>query len=99
MGERRGFQRGRRAIYCQLGLVYGAPVTDSIGRHGRLCGAVSCAESREQVSCIGGWLVRVRHERFQRGHGENGVPRGRVSATRGRARVASCCCSVPCRCA
>jgi hypothetical protein len=42
------------------------------------------------VSCVGGGLGWLRHERFQRGYKGNGVPRGHVSATRGRARVASC---------
>jgi hypothetical protein len=90
MRGRRGFQRGHRAIYCQLGSVYGAPATDSIGHRGWLCGVASCAESREQVSYVGGWLVRLRHERFPRECGQNSVPWGHVSASRGRARATSC---------
>jgi hypothetical protein len=54
MGERGGFQRGSRALYCQLGSVHGAPAMDSIGCRGRLCEAALCAESREQVGCVGG---------------------------------------------
>jgi hypothetical protein len=63
---------------------------DTIGCRGRLCGAALCAESREHVCCVGGGLVRLWHAWIQRGCDRNGAPRGLVSATRGRARVASC---------
>jgi hypothetical protein len=60
MRGRRGFQRGRRAIYYQLGSVYGAPMTVSIRRRGRLWGAASCTESRGRGDGVGG--VRSRSE-------------------------------------
>jgi hypothetical protein len=35
-----------------LGLV--CALSETIGHHGRLCGAARCAESREQVGGVGG---------------------------------------------
>jgi hypothetical protein len=85
-------REGSRVLYCQMVSVHGAPVMDTIGCRGRLCGAALCAESREHVCCVGGGLVRLWHKWVQRGCDRNGALRGLVSATRGRARVASCLC-------
>jgi hypothetical protein len=83
-------REGSRVLYCQMVLVHGAPAMDTIGCRGQLCGATLCAESREHVCYVGGGLVRLWHEWVQRECDRNGAPRGLVSATRGRARVASC---------
>jgi hypothetical protein len=83
-------REGSRALFCQMVSVHGAPAMDTIGCRGRLCGVTWCAESREHVCCVGGGLARLWHEWIQRGCDRNGDPRGLVSATRGRTRVASC---------
>jgi hypothetical protein len=83
-------REGSRVLYCEMVLVHGAPAMDSIGCRGQLCGAALCAESREHVCCVGGGLVWLWHEWVQRGCDRNSAPRGLVSATWGRARVASC---------
>jgi hypothetical protein len=80
---------GPQALYRrgELGLAWTS--SDAIGRRGRCAGMASCAKSRGQVGCVGGWLFRLWHGRFQRGCGRNGVTRGPVGARQCRARVAS----------
>jgi hypothetical protein len=83
MGERRGFQRGSRVLYSKVGLVYGEPAMEAIGRCWRWSGAALCARCRGVVDFVGGrgvWSGRVR---FQSGCGRKQAWLGRTCARGG----------------
>jgi hypothetical protein len=46
MNGRGGFQGVFRALYAEVGLVYGAPGVETIGHRGRLSGAALCTGFR-----------------------------------------------------
>jgi hypothetical protein len=79
MNGRGGFQGVFRALYAEVGLVYGAPGAETIGRHGRLSGVALCTGFRGEVTGGDGWVVWSERAEFQnRGEG-NGRRRGRLS--------------------
>jgi hypothetical protein len=64
-------------------------VMDPIGLRGQLSGAASCTESRGRVSGVGGWLAWPRSVQFQSHCRRSGARRGRLGASRCRARLVS----------
>jgi hypothetical protein len=89
MRARGGFQRGSRVYKGRgvLGLWWVA--SDAIGRRGRFPWTALWSECRGLGGIVGGVLVRSQAGRFQRGSGRFGSWRGRHSAPRGWAEMAS----------
>jgi hypothetical protein len=88
MSDRGAFERRPRVLYCRGRHGAGCTSSEMVGRHGRLSGAVLCAEFRGQVGGVGGWLVWSLSDRVQSRCGQNGVRCGRLGAPRCRARGA-----------